>query len=260
MDPSNEVALLVFDTHNRVDAVEQLIESNEKDVTILLGDYFDERGDGPGDAEKTARWLARSLRKRDRVHLIGNHDIPYLFPCRGNPFHHCPGWTEEKHAVVQKILRGVDLSGLRLAHSVQGWLCSHAGLTPNALPQSFLYEFEVFNEDVLAEYINRQLGPLRNGGAPDWILYPGKRLGRPYPGGILWCDWENLAPIPGIKQIVGHSGRTTARLRIADGGVAACLDGHGLFVGRLVGGELEVGVSSVAMPPPRIVVPDSEES
>ena len=72
--------LIIPDVHNATERVEEVISEQGAgcDRIMLLGDYFDQFHDTPADAERVARWLMASTQDSRRIHLLGNHDLPYL--------------------------------------------------------------------------------------------------------------------------------------------------------------------------------------
>ena len=70
--------------------MEASIAREAPDQIIFLGDYFDQFGDTPTDAAQMARWLTASMAQTNRVHLLGNHDLPYAWPSAYAA--RCPGY------------------------------------------------------------------------------------------------------------------------------------------------------------------------
>lgn len=62
------------------------------------------------------------------------------------------------------------------------------------------------------------------------------RGGRQKFGGILWCDWERFKPIPGVRQVMGHTPGTEVRFRKND----VCLDTNLRHYGLLEDGKLTI--------------------
>ena len=108
-----------------LDQLEQAIARERPDLAIFLGDYFDQFGDSPGDAGRTAEWLCHSLQQPKRIHLWGNHDLPYCYP--ENSVVRCPGFTVEKFEAIQGHLGEPDWQKLRLYPWEGHRLFSHAG-------------------------------------------------------------------------------------------------------------------------------------
>jgi len=179
--------------------IEAIIASEVPDRIVFLGDYFDRYYDTPGDADRTARWLRQSLADPRRTHLIGNHDASYLWPSKAT---FCPGCTSEKEKAIRGVL-GEHAAGSFVFHSVvDGWLLTHAGLSagwvPTKLPLRRLDAWLTSEAHKARKQFAR--------GMHHWFLNVGARRGGILPaGGILWCDYSELEPIPGIPQIFGHT-------------------------------------------------------
>jgi hypothetical protein len=220
---------LVFaDIHHRFGQVEKLLRqlAGLYDRAVFLGDYFDSFPDTEEQAEATARWLAMSVQRPGRIHLLGNHDLPYIFPCQANRDHYCPGWTEAKHRRIRPYFDGLPCERIfKLAHAADAWLFSHAGLSyhKESFPASLQYGD--LSAAGLAQAVNAHVPDLLAGKAPEWITRPGRRLiPTQGPGGILWAHWTDMVPIPGVLQCVGHTPRLGLRVKQQDGGMALCLD------------------------------------
>ena len=196
--PDAESILVIPDIHNKVDLVDQLLKElrYHYSTVLFLGDYFDDYGDGPDEVAHTARWLADSLEKPNRVHLLGNHDLPYLFP--GNPQLNCPGFSAEKWVAATPFLEKARLDRLKLAHYANGWLYSHAGFHPE-LTEGAPAEF-------LERKANRILRGLSRNRPHPWLEgSPARGCWNARVPGITWMDWGEFEPIPGLNQIVGHT-------------------------------------------------------
>jgi hypothetical protein len=179
------------------DRIETIIADESADRIVFLGDYFDRFHDTPRDAERTAKWLVKSLADPRRTHLIGNHDASYLWPVDST---YCPGFTWEKAAVIRKNL-GPNAKDKFVFHTwVDGWLLTHAGLSEN---------WVTVPADLLPKWIKKEEKAARrafNQGKPYWFTAVGFLRGGMHPaGGILWCDHLELVPIPKVRQIYGHT-------------------------------------------------------
>ena len=114
--------LIIPDIHNKFELAESIIEIESPDNVVFLGDYFDSFDDCMEVARQTATWLKESLKKSNRIHLLGNHDLSY----KDTRFA-CSGFTEEKLMALKQVK--VDLSKLQHYYWVEEWLCTHAGLS-----------------------------------------------------------------------------------------------------------------------------------
>ena len=60
-------------------------------------------------------------------------------------------------------------------------------------------------------------------------------------GGPLWMDWDNLMPIPGLNQIVGHTPDSAVRKKITRKSRNYCLDvGNAAVAAILENGKLKI--------------------
>lgn len=220
--------LFIGDMHScRPEPVEALIDELEPDLTVFMGDYFDHFGDSLEATARMARWLAESLEVEDRIHLIGNHDLPYLTAGLIG----CSGYTDGKASC---IYRQLDRERWRERSHLFYWmepgtLVTHAGISCSLLTQ----------EDVpyerVRQWLTREVKPAwENLEDPDRSsLHPLWRVGKTRslgwgtgPGGLLWCDWDHdFEPVPGLNQIIGHTPGHGIRIKTGpDGGLNICID------------------------------------
>lgn len=194
-------------------AIESVIDQDEPDRIVFLGDYFDQFNDSPEDARRTAQWLKKSLTDPRRTHLIGNHDPSYLWPCDAT---FCPGFTWEIETAIRRVLRK-NSERLFVFHAwTDGWLLTHAGLSAAWVPDEI-------SADMMKHWLARDEKAARKNfatGRPHWFVAVGRRRGGyDRAGGILWCDWQEKR-WPG-KQLCGHT--PAAEVRTATNG-SVCLD------------------------------------
>jgi hypothetical protein len=66
-----------------------------------------------------------------------------------------------------------------------------------------------------------------NRGEPHVLLGRGaSRSGHQKIGGINWMDWDELVPIPGLNQLVGHTPAQSVRHKKTPTSRNVCLDTH----------------------------------
>jgi hypothetical protein len=203
--------LIIPDIHTRFDKAEAIIRDENPDKIVFIGDYFDAFYDTLGQTQQVAEWLKNSLKEKNRIHLLGNHDLAYL-----DQKHMCTGFSENKLVVIKNS--GVDLSKLEMYHWIDDWLCTHSGLS---------YEF--YNayaksgqnvNDLLETYCSDpELKPRLYDVSPS-------RGGQNAFGGIVWCDHEEFVDIPDTKQIFGHTKSDQLRhvTNNKDGSEHYCID------------------------------------
>lgn len=215
-------SIIISDLHNRVDWIEDALLSpllQPYNNVIFLGDYFDDFNDTPKDVTNAAKWLKQSIRKPNRIHLTGTHDLWYRFPY--NRFIVASGNTEKKAYAIRSVLTQEDWNKLYLYHYEQNFLLSHAGVHINLISEY------IFNhKDLFDKYINKELqlttqeiidnvvrpaceealNRVQQGYAHPWLDAGIVRGGRQSVGGIIWLDWiYEFKPIPDLNQIVGHT-------------------------------------------------------
>ena len=109
--------IVIPDVHENIFAVQRILDSEDFDKAVFLGDWFDRFPSQPGDALATARWLATNQADPRFTFLYGNHDLPYCFTHRGLA---CSG-----HQVYLKstlLEAGVDMPAhFRLFTRVDGY-------------------------------------------------------------------------------------------------------------------------------------------
>lgn len=137
----------------------------------------------------------------------------------------CSGNAHDKAAAINKILTKEDWTKTKFYIELDGWLITHAGLR--------------------ADFAERDLGAEAKTALlcadkiqPHWMFAAGYARGGGWKlGGLNWLDWNiEFEPIPGIKQIVGHTPGNQPRER--DGNW--CIDTHLRHAAYLEDGTLEV--------------------
>lgn len=215
--------VIIPDVHQEVTTLAAIVEAWRTPDThfILLGDYFDSFKFSVENVEEMCRWLNVAAQSPDTFTLLyGNHDVHYLLP-EGRARHRCSGYSSTTQAVIDGRLSDETRSRLRM----QVWigddiLCTHAGLTFPWLVQAFQPRDCVAHPPTPTEirnFLNHQ-ERLFFGGEDDTAKYRVRpedlflmagraRGGHPTAlGGLVWCDWyREFEPIPGVRQIVGHT-------------------------------------------------------
>ncbi|MCC5841423.1 MAG: metallophosphoesterase [Opitutales bacterium] len=218
--------LIIGDLHapKSFASVDALIERVRPDRIVLLGDYLDHFGDSPADAARMGAWLQVRLADPRYTFLLGNHDLPYLFPGQIT----CPGNTLDKALAFDGNL---DVDAFLEVATLALWLdkkilLTHAGLSHRWVPEGLAVE-------ALPVWLEREIScawedlKKSDGWPRHWIWRAGfARGGDQSIGGLLWCDYEDeFHPIPGVSQIFGHTPAREIRRRDApDGTVNLCID------------------------------------
>jgi len=218
LHPPMTKLVAVGDIHHgpNLEQIEAAIEREQPDLTVFVGDYFDQFHDHYDHARRTAIWLKQSLAKPNRVHLWGNHDLPYGF----SEYAYCPGYDPAKERAIRSVLDEQDWAKLKLWHLESRWLFTHAGLSlPYALTDT------VNLRDYLRTEEKRAWAALTSR-EPHWFWSVGMARGGFTPvGGLLWCDWEReFKPVPGLNQVLGHTPARTFRVMHGPSSENWCID------------------------------------
>lgn len=225
--------LIIPDVHQNIAWVDRVLsKENTADKVVFLGDYFDTRKPAQPrtGVGATCLYLTKIFQElgEKAVFLLGNHDIQYLeakpacdhYRTPRNLHYQCG--SAFSHAAAAKIAK--DLAGefwqkSRLFVQVDGWLLSHAGISPGLWPQAATVAESLV---VLDQRCALALQTMKRG--PDPLLQAGKvRGGEAERGGITWLDWnEEFTDALPLPQIVGHTpSEDGARKK----GRSWCLDG-----------------------------------
>lgn len=210
--------LVLPDVHQKIKRVEEALKTNEFDLLISLGDWFDDFYDTPAMAADTARYILGLYEQLgDKfVWLLGNHDLPYVFNEMCEEFW-CSGVSQEKLDVVSDILNGnLDRDQLGLCYIIEGEknqdhvILSHAGISDYHFGDAGT-DKGVISVEGVREKCRSALADLKNGVKHN-LLRAGKCRSHIQDtealdcGGIVWQDWYNeFKSVKGYSQIVGHT-------------------------------------------------------
>jgi hypothetical protein len=200
----NQKYLIIGDQHNSGQKLEQFVQQYPKHTLIYMGDALDNFGDSAAEAAEVAEWLQYSLNQPNRIHLWGNHDIPYHYSNNGT--YNCPGFTAGKNLAINSIMKPSDWDKLKFYHFDGNFWYSHAGFNLHHFPemkQSMEYGVA---QDILEDRFSK-IFPVQDKTNPIIWEADQYRGGLSRYGGLLWQDWRalNSNGIPGINQIVGHT-------------------------------------------------------
>ena len=220
--------LIIPDIHNKVDLVEKILDMEKglHEKIIFLGDYFDNFFDTPKDAAKTAEWLKKSLTHKNRVHLIGNHDMSYAYPDNAQLF--CPGFTPAKCEAVNKIMSFEDWDKIDWFHAEtvkdKDVLFSHAGFTPNLYSD---YAGDLWIPRI-RDIVKNTKVDAKSGIYSKYLAAGHSRNGREVYGSFLWEDFWEADSANEIYQIVGHTPLSYFKKRASTDKTCniVCLDTH----------------------------------
>jgi hypothetical protein len=150
---------------------------------VFVGDYLDSFNFSREDQQEVLLRIITAIEENPEkvTALYGNHELSYL-----DIHMQCSGFHPETYTFVKHLKRRIKLC-LQDYAWVQDYLISHAGIS-NRLLTAFNISYK--------EYLDK-------GRFNDIGRYRG---GRSSCGGLFWCDWWNeFEPVPGLKQVVGHS-------------------------------------------------------
>ena len=209
--------VIIPDVHDRYRRAEDLIAREDPDAVVFLGDYFDSHEHGR--PRGTAAWLKRSMEEPGRIHLLGNHDMHYMST---NPELRCSGYDER----VLKWIKDARVPWGRAAPYcwVDGWLCTHAGLSA-AFVRGEAGRADLGAALSVLEGAHQQLRHIDDPSRRCGLFQAGvSRGGTQENGGITWCDYGEFGDVPGLRQIFGHTRGDGVRHGGSAGSEHYCID------------------------------------
>jgi hypothetical protein len=170
---------------------------------VFLGDACDDWGTTPHQAIQALDYYADwvDARRAEGIQvdvLLGNHDMCYIRGRRGS------GTMLDIMQEVRDLLQ--DRLQVKLATTLSGYLCCHAGLTlewaQEYLPADVIGDKP--DAQAIAELLNSALG--NSAYWPTLDCAGPSRGGRDKPGPV-WADLSDLQydALPDLNQMVGHT-------------------------------------------------------
>lgn len=203
MSTSHRLAVIP-DVHMRRKMLHFAMDLHEEGYPLVfLGDYAD-KGLNGNDPAFLAELFAFAV-KQSAVLLVGNHDLPYLFPERKEFI--IEGFEPENAAEIADLY-DAHRKHFRFVHREDTYLFSHAGLGAQFL-LSMQQKYQGHTLDQVIEKINIDL--------PPELFYRS-----PYNGGNdafdgpLWIRPEQYGGAlqsEGMTQVVGHSSQASIRMK-----------------------------------------------
>jgi hypothetical protein len=185
-----------------LDNINKTIEKNRPCDVVFLGDYFDNYDDTPMDALRMANWLVDSLKDQTRTHLLGNHDMAYFYP---GSFTSCSEFGYSKKVVIDKVL-GRHINKFKFFSWIGDILLTHAGLSKNILDYNRIHASSMKAVYRMMSRESERAAVKLKGGGFHWFAAVSRiRGGYNRAGGIFWGDLTEFVPVPGIRQIFGHT-------------------------------------------------------
>ena len=166
------------------------------EVHICLGDYVDSFTESPESQLQCLQLLVKS----EALLLWGNHDLHYL----PNPLWRCNGFQPAMASIFREFFIGaLETERIMAACSVDGWLCTHAGVHPA------LVDVEMTAEESAAFLNSAFSRQLAVGRGPIFYVASARGGNDPF-GGIFWFDpfREGIEPSSKVgRQVFGHTER-----------------------------------------------------
>ena len=213
--------LIIPDIHQQIEHVDELLEreSGNYDRVTFLGDYFDSYDDSTSII-RTANWLKDKIENYpDWTLLLGNHDCQYLYdPSK----HACSGFQRYYRDEVYDILSNFRFSKFKLYEKLGTYYLTHGGIYIGLLSNSYHTSFDKWIKESVENCFDALIANDNH-----FLLYASRyRGGFSNNPGFTWCDWNELIPIDGINQIVGHTRNTgPVRIKRTPKSTNYCIDG-----------------------------------
>lgn len=193
--------LIIGDTHG-YDSWKQIVENEDWDLVVFLGDYVDDYTVKPEEIAKNLEDILNFKRENpDKVILIwGNHDHSYLFGemCSGYNYHGA-------HLYVPLLREAMEENLFHLYYIFDDIICSHAGITQYWLQE--VAEKETIENLSWDDVIMKKPGyPKSN--ILNWNCYQGyNSYGDTISNSLIWVRPKSLIDnkLEGYRQIVGHT-------------------------------------------------------
>ena len=199
--------LVVGDLHGKVEIAEEVLGDKGTNKIIFIGDYLDSFDRRVEDQIKLLDLVLDACESNPETvyALLGNHELSYM-----DATQRCSGWklttqfsVDERLARMQKVL-------VPAVQHDAGWLLTHAGVS-----KQWASRFKGPPEEAVQTCTEDEL-----------FVVGRSRGGVANCGGPLWCDYyDEFLPIPGLRQIFGHTARTESVPGIrTDDGENYCID------------------------------------
>lgn len=216
--------LIIPDIHNKIYTADMIVDREKPDRVVCLGDYFNDYGDGPITATKTAEWLRDKI-ERGWTMVLGNHDACYLAHAfaryTDKTVFACPGYTRSKADAINKVMRRAHWSGMKLWDTVGKYVVSHAGFHKHFINP----EIGLTDEWLRASHGRAFKETFCENNPWNVLNFKTQLRGGVHPyGGILWQDFAEFAPTAGVNQIFGHTQGLYPRYQMAYNSINICLD------------------------------------
>jgi hypothetical protein len=190
------VAIISGDLHGNLAKARAFLAHKPQETHVCVGDYVDSFTE-PKDRQLQCLQMLIASRA---LLLWGNHDLHYL----PDPLWRCNGFQPMMATLYRELfVKALDGGRITAACSVDGWLCTHAGVHPALVDRDMTAEQAA---DYLNSAFTSQLAA-RHG--PLLYVAPARGGRDPY-GGIFWFDpfREGIEPSNRVgRQVFGHTER-----------------------------------------------------
>lgn len=193
---SDGLTMVIPDIHERIDWIEECIDREQPDDIVFLGDYFDSWTTSEDQVHRVADWLKNSMRKHNRIHMLGNHDLSYASLNK----YTCGGFTKERSEWVKSA--DIPWGKINLWFIHDRIIYSHAGLGKDWIKGRENY----------LRLIDPRLSDMFDSVEEDVFYCSEYRGGLASNAGPLWCDIKEFVPLDNYRQIFGHSSDNLPRI------------------------------------------------
>jgi hypothetical protein len=210
LSSQNKKILVFSDVHQDIKRAKYILEKENYDIVICLGDWFDSYFyNKKEDVIATCNFLKEWIFKENFYTIFGNHDLPLLY---NNPHALCGGFEQSKKDLIIKEF-GKSFEKIRDKFLwyifIDDYLCTHAGLSERFLPYYFDKIF-IINKENISNFLKEEAIKAETSllsGMSHWIYRAGfGRGGSQKVGGLTWLDYETeFERIENLPQIFGHS-------------------------------------------------------
>lgn len=188
------MAIVLGDVHGNVEKVRAFLAYKPEVEHVALGDYLDSYYEPP---ERQIQALTMLL-DSDAVLLWGNHELNYV--------DHAPWLSAEyQHGGEEpyNLLLEAHINRFKAAHAVDGWLCTHAGVSEKIMKM-------VGDPDpaTVADWLNSKMAKFVEDRKTfmNVVFDIGHgREGSAAIGGIFWFDHLREYGLADCKQLFGHT-------------------------------------------------------
>ncbi len=192
--------LILPDLHLKHLIAQRIVDRENPDKIIFLGDFYDNFHDTPEMNVETAKWDKQMINDPRVTRILGNHDCHYRF---NNKPMRCSGYDWQKDTAINNVLTYEDWDKCVWFTFCDGWLLTHAGLSQSLINSHAksrdLHDWLIVESKQATHSARTYIGK-------HWFYEAGRcRGGDAKVGGLVWCDLREFRSTPSINQIFGHT-------------------------------------------------------